>query len=107
MSKDKAEVKSYKAYADKEPTQHHADFAKWIEAQTGVTPDVKTIQLALALVHPYQKSPENRAARAARSDGKAAAAAKKAKATPPKPKAPAKKRPARRRATRPEGAAAF
>lgn len=90
------------AYADKKPTDHSVAFAAWITDNTGVKVDVKSVSLAVALVHEYQKSPENKARRAeaakaskaAAAEKKAAAPAKKAakKAAPAKKTAAAKKK---------------
>lgn len=80
------------AYADKVPSDHNVAFAAWITENTGVKVDVKSISLAVALVHEYQKSPENKARRAeAAKAAKVAAAEKKAAAPAKKAGNPAKK----------------
>jgi hypothetical protein len=70
--------KNYEALAAKAPTQLHEDFAEWIFIQTGVRPDLKTVQLVTVLRMDFQASPENQAKLAERKQ--AAAAKKKASA---------------------------
>ncbi|PNG96568.1 hypothetical protein [Streptomyces malaysiensis] len=76
--------KNYEAIAAKAPTALHEAFAQWIYEQTGFRPDLKSVQLAVALRMDYQASPENQAdlaerKRKAAAAKKASAAAKKAK----------------------------
>jgi len=119
-------AKQFAAYADKAPTSNHEAFAEWIEKQTGVQVDAKSVQLALLLVPQWQKSPENHARRdkskaaqvkkstvvakksVAKKAPAAKAPAKSAKVTPisAAKKSPAKKA-VRRPATKPAGEAAF
>jgi hypothetical protein len=74
MARKTNSTKNYEALAAKAPTQLHKDFAEWIFIQTGVRPDLKTVQLVTVLRMDFQASPENQAKLAER---KAAAAAKK------------------------------
>lgn len=73
-AKSNTTPKNYEAIAAKAPTQLHEDFAEWIFVQTGVRPDLKTVQLVTVLRMDFQASPENQAKLAQR---KAEAAAKK------------------------------
>lgn len=80
----KPNAKSYSDRAASEPTDLHRNFAEWIEAKTGVKPDLKTVQLAVSLRMDFQASPENQAhlkdrKAAAVAKRKADAAARKAK----------------------------
>jgi hypothetical protein len=91
-------------YAETEPTAVHKEFADWIEEQTGIKPDLKSIQLGAVLRPLHQKSESNqtrianakqakldqeaareqaRADRLAKREAREAAAA--AKAAEPKP----------------------
>lgn len=54
--------KTFAERAAAEPTDLHKAFAKWIEEKTGVTPDLKTVQLAVTLRMEFQSSDENQAA---------------------------------------------
>lgn len=53
--------KNFEALATAEPTEMQKRFAEWIFIQTGVRPDLKTVQLACALRMDFQASPENQA----------------------------------------------
>lgn len=66
--------KTFAERAAAEPTELHKAFAKWIEEKTGVTPDLKTVQLAVTMRMDFQSSEENQKALAERK----AEAAKKA-----------------------------
>lgn len=66
--------KTFAERAQAEPTELHKAFAKWIEEKTGVTPDLKTVQLAVTMRMDFQSSEENQKALADRK----AEAAKKA-----------------------------
>lgn len=46
--------------AEKDPTDLHEDMAKWITEVTGVSVDVKTVQLVAILRMPYQRSDRNK-----------------------------------------------
>ncbi|MFJ9551471.1 hypothetical protein [Streptomyces erythrochromogenes] len=70
-------AKSFEERAASEPTDLHKAFAHWIEMETGVKPDLKTVQLVCSLRMDFQKSETNQADLAKR---KKAAADKKAKA---------------------------
>jgi hypothetical protein len=54
--------KTFAERAASEPTELHKAFAKWIEEKTGITPDLKTVQLASVLRMDFQRSDENQAA---------------------------------------------
>lgn len=54
--------KNYEAVAAKAPSQLHKDFAEWIYVQTGVRPDLKTVQIVCSLRMDFQASPENQKA---------------------------------------------
>lgn len=45
----------------KDPSELHVEAAEWIHGKTGYKPDVKTLQLVLALYHEFQRSPEHKA----------------------------------------------
>ena len=66
--------KTFAERAATEPTDLHKAFAEWIEAKTGIKPDLKTVQLAVTLRMDFQSSEENQKALAERK----AEAAKKA-----------------------------
>lgn len=66
--------KTFAERAATEPTDLHKAFAEWIEAKTGIKPDLKTVQLAVTLRMDFQSSEENQEALKARK----AEAAKKA-----------------------------
>lgn len=70
--------KNFEALATAEPTELQKRFAEWIYIQTGVRPDMKSVQLACALRMDFQASPENQAHLAEKRAN--AAAAKKASA---------------------------
>lgn len=108
--------KTYEQRAQSEPTQLHKDFAQWIYEETGIRPDLKSVQLACALRMDYQRSDANQTALKAKKQAAAAKAAKikadkiaKAKATLAKlqaeiaaeeaPSMPASKPAPRKRAT--------
>lgn len=76
MSKSE-NAKTLAERAEAEPTQLHQDFAAWIEAKTGIKPDLKTVQLACIFRMEFQASEENQKSLKARKD---AAAKKKADA---------------------------
>lgn len=87
------------SYADKAPSANHKALAAWITEQTGVKVDVKSVSLAVLLVHEWQKSPEGKAHRVALAkDSKEAVAAKKATTAAKKTAAPAKKAAAKKTA---------
>lgn len=65
----------FAARAASEPTDLHKAFAEWIEANTGVKPDLKTVQIVCSMRMDFQKSAENQKTLEAR---RAEAAAKKA-----------------------------
>lgn len=74
------EGKDFTYLADKEPTDLHVSYAAWIQEQTGVAVDVKTVQLAAVLRMAFQASERNqedlerrRAEAAAKQSAKAAA----------------------------------
>lgn len=71
--------KTFAERAAAEPTELHKAFAKWIEEKTGVTPDLKSVQLAVTLRMEFQASEENQTALKARK-AEAAKAAEVAKA---------------------------
>lgn len=78
MSNTAKTQKNFEELAKKAPTQLHKDFAEWLFIQTGIKPDLKTVQLAVSFRMDFQASPENQKSLA---DRKAkAAAAKKASA---------------------------
>lgn len=63
MSENTAKTaKTFVERAAAEPTELHKAFAKWIEEQTGFTPDLKTVQLVTTMRMDFQKSEENQAA---------------------------------------------
>lgn len=62
MSETTATKKTFAERAAAEPTDLHKLFAKWIEEKTGVTPDLKSVQLAVTLRMEFQASDENQAA---------------------------------------------
>src|SRR5690348_2386953 len=66
--------KTFAERAAAEPTELHKAFAKWIEEKTGVTPDLKTVQLVTTMRMDFQRSDENQKALTERK----AEAAKKA-----------------------------
>ena len=77
-------AKSYEERATSAPTELHKRFAEWLEIETGVKVDLKTVQLVCSMRHDYQKSEANQAHLAERkqkaaADKKARAAAKKLK----------------------------
>ncbi|MER7731936.1 hypothetical protein ABTX80_13740 [Streptomyces erythrochromogenes] len=72
-----ANAKSFEERAASEPTDLHKAFAEWLFIQTGIKPDLKTVQLTCAFRMDFQKSEENQKDLKAR---KAAALAKKQKA---------------------------
>lgn len=51
--------KDYKAVAAKEPSDLHRNFAAWLQEQTGVEVDLKTVQLVASLRHDFQRSDAN------------------------------------------------
>lgn len=76
--------KTFAERAQAEPTELQKRFADWIEEQTGVKPDLKSVQLACALRMDFQHSDENQEAlqakkRKAAEDKKKAAERKRAK----------------------------
>ena len=74
-------AKTFAERAAAEPTDLHKQFAAWIAEKTGVTPDLKTVQLAVTLRMDFQRSEDNQEALVARkakaADEKKAAAAKR------------------------------
>ncbi|WP_333745907.1 hypothetical protein [Streptomyces sp. IBSBF 2950] len=83
MSKSE-NAKTLAERAEAEPTQLHQDFAAWIEAKTGIKPDLKTVQLACIFRMEFQASEENQKSLAERKAAaerkrKEQAAAKKAR----------------------------
>jgi len=62
MSENTTAKKTFAERAAAEPTELHKQFAAWIEAQTGIKPDLKTVQLVTTLRMDFQKSDENQAA---------------------------------------------
>jgi len=84
MNKTTATAKTIAERAAVEPTELHRHFAEWIEAETGIKPDLKTVQLAVIFRMDFQASPENQAVLAAKKA--AAAATKKASAARKKAK---------------------
>lgn len=75
MTDNKNAKKTFAERAATEPTELHKRFAEWIEKETGVKPDLKTVQLAVALRMDFQRSDNNQSSLAER---KAAAAKKEA-----------------------------
>lgn len=79
-----ANAKSFEERAKSEPTDLHKNFAEWLFIQTGIKPDLKTVQIVCAMRMDFQRSEENqkhlkdRKAKAAAAK-KASAANKKAK----------------------------
>lgn len=57
--------------AEKEPTQLHKNFAEWVEKETGVEVDLKTLQMAVVLRIPFQRSEANQEHIAERKESKA------------------------------------
>jgi len=77
-------AKSYEERATSAPTELHKRFAEWLEIETGVKVDLKTVQLVCSMRHDYQKSEANQShlqerKQKAAADKKARAAAKKLK----------------------------
>lgn len=70
----RANKNTFAERAASEPTELHKAFAAWLEEQTGVKVDLKTVQLATTMRMDFQRSDENQAHLAER---KAAAKAKK------------------------------
>ncbi|MFE3516669.1 hypothetical protein [Streptomyces sp. NPDC059166] len=70
-------AKSFEERAASEPTELHKNFAEWLFVQTGVKPDLKTVQLVCSMRMDFQRSEENQKHLA---DRKKAAADKAAKA---------------------------
>ena len=75
MTDNNSKKKTFAERAATEPTELHKRFAEWIEKETGVKPDLKTVQLAVALRMDFQRSDNNQASL---TDRKAAAAKKEA-----------------------------
>lgn len=73
---DAPKGRNFAALADKEPTELHKNFAAWLQEQTGVEVDLKTVQLVAVLRMDYQRSEANQASLKARQE----AAAKKEQA---------------------------
>lgn len=69
-------AKSFAERAQSEPTELHKNFAAWIEEQTGIKPDLKTVQIVCSMRMDFQRSEENQTDLAKR---KAEAAAKRKK----------------------------
>jgi hypothetical protein len=61
MARKPVTRKNIEAVATAEPTELQKRFAEWIYIQTGIRPDLKTVQLACALRMDFQASPENQA----------------------------------------------
>lgn len=72
--------KTFAERAAAEPTELHKAFAKWIEEKTGVTPDLKSVQLAVTLRMEFQASEENQTALKERKAKAEVEAKKKAEA---------------------------
>ena len=77
-------AKSYEERATSAPTELHKRFAEWLEIETGVKVDLKTVQLVCSMRMDYQKSEANQShlqerKQKAAADKKARAAAKKLK----------------------------
>ncbi|MFI0143840.1 hypothetical protein [Streptomyces globisporus] len=70
-------AKTFEERAASEPTELHKNFAEWLEIQTGIKPDLKTVQLVCSMRMDFQRSEENQKHLA---DRKKAAADKAAKA---------------------------
>ncbi|MFH9575712.1 hypothetical protein ACH4MG_34920 [Streptomyces sp. NPDC017454] len=69
-------AKTYADRAQSEPTELHKNFAQWIEEQTGIKPDLKTVQIVCSMRMDFQRSEENQKHL---KDRKAAAEAKRKK----------------------------
>ncbi|WP_327747988.1 hypothetical protein [Streptomyces europaeiscabiei] len=74
MTTENTNAKSFEERAASEPTELHKNFAEWLFIQTGIKPDLKTVQLACSMRMDFQRSDENQKHLAARKQ----AAAKKA-----------------------------
>lgn len=72
----KAAGTDFAARAASEPTDLHKAFAAWIEEQTGIKPDLKTVQIVCSMRMDFQKSEDNQKALKAK---RAKVAAEKAK----------------------------
>lgn len=77
MTTENTNAKSYEERAASAPTELHKNFAEWLFVQTGVKPDLKTVQLVCSMRMDFQRSDENQKHLA---DRKKAAADKAAKA---------------------------
>lgn len=75
MTENNSKKKSFEERAATKPTELHERFAQWLFIQTGVKPDLKTVQLAVAFRMDFQRSEDNQAALTAKKE---AAAAKEA-----------------------------
>lgn len=75
MTENNSKKKTFAERAASEPTELHKRFAEWIEKETGVKPDLKTVQLAVAMRMDFQRSEANQASL---TDRKAEAARKEA-----------------------------
>lgn len=77
---DEAKSKDFAALAKNDPTELHQAFVVWVKEQTGVDVDPKSVQLAFAFRHDFQRSDANQADLAKRrAEAEAAKVAKDAK----------------------------
>lgn len=75
MTKNNSKKKTFAERAASEPTDLQKRFAEWIEKETGIKPDLKTVQLAVSLRMDFQRSDANQSSL---SERKAEAAKKEA-----------------------------
>jgi len=75
MTENTSKKKTFEERAAAKPTELHERFAQWLLIQTGVKPDLKTVQLACAFRMDFQRSDENQSKLVAKKE---AAAAKEA-----------------------------